>query len=306
MLRTGTTSAHSIGLASSQMKEDAVNAKDYSSSWIPDEIPLDKPSAARIYDYLLGGYHNFECDRIAVEKILELRPHVQLAALANRAFLRRAIHFLLEQGIDQFLDIGSGIPTAGNVHELVQSRNPTAHVVYVDIDPVAVAHSRAILVENPTSTAIRADLRQPDTILNHPEVRELLNFDRPLGLMLVAVLHYLVDDQQAYHAVRVLSRALVPSSYMVIAHTAAETLPPIKGTEQEILRPVTTTKSRTHEEIHRFFEDFDLVEPGLVYSPLWRPEGPEDVLLEEPEKSVAYVGIGRKLGPDAGQGAAAG
>jgi hypothetical protein len=283
-----------------------VNAKDYSSSWIPAEVPLDKPSAARIYDYMLGGYHNFECDRIAVEKILELRPHIQLAALANRAFLRRAVHFLLEQGIDQFLDIGSGIPTAGNVHELAQSGNPAAHVVYVDIDPVAVAHSRAILDENPTATAIRADLRQPETILNHPEVRELLDFDRPLGLMLVAVLHYIVDDQQAYHAVRVLSGALVPGSYMSTAHTAAEALPPVKGTQQEILRPVATTKNRTHAEILRFFEGFSLIEPGLVYSPLWRPEGPEDVLLEEPEKSVAFVGVGRKLESGGGEDVATG
>lgn len=283
-----------------------MNAKDFSSSWIPDEIPLDKPSAARIYDYLLGGYHNFECDRIAVEKILELRPHVRLAALANRAFLRRAAHFMLEQGIDQFLDIGSGIPTVGNVHELVQSRNPAAHVVYVDIDPVAVAHSRAILDDNPTATAIRADLRQPETILNHPQVRELLDFSRPLGLMLVAVLHYIMDDQQAYHAVDVLSRALVPGSYMAVAHTAAEALPPIKGAEQEILRPVATTKKRTHDEVLRFFAGFHVVEPGLVYSPLWRPEGPEDVLLEDPDKAFAFAGVGCKLGPDAAEDPAAG
>lgn len=271
-----------------------MNTADHASKWIPTGIPLEKPSAARIYDYLLGGYHNFECDRIAVEKILELRPHVQLAALANRAFLRRTIHYLLDQYVDQFLDIGSGIPTAGNVHELVQSRNPAGRVVYVDIDPVAVAHSRAILDENPSATAIRADLCQPETILNHPEVRGLLDLSRPLGLMLVAVLHYILDDRQACEAVRFLGNALVPGSYMVIAHTATEALPPVAGVREEILKPVTSTRDRTHQEILRFFEGFQLIEPGLVYSPLWHPEGPQDILLGEPEKSVVFAGMGRK------------
>jgi hypothetical protein len=275
-------------------KDDAVNSKENASNWIPDEVPLDNPSAARIYDYMLGGYHNFECDRIAVEKILELRPHVQLAAQANRSFLCRAVHFLLEQGVDQFLDIGSGIPTAGNVHELVQSRNPAGRIVYVDIDPVAVAHSCAILDENPTATAIRADLSQPETILDDPQVWDLIDFDRPLGLMLVAVLHYVVQDEPAYNAVRVLSDALASGSYVTIAHTATEALPPIAGKREELLRPVTSTKDRSREEILRFFGGFDLVDPGLVYSPLWRPEGPQDILIDQPAKSLAFAGVGRK------------
>lgn len=283
-----------------------MNSQDHESRWIPGEVPLDKSSAARIYDCLLGGYHNFECDRIAVERILELRPHVRLAALANRAFLRRAVHFLLDQGINQFLDIGSGIPTAGNVHELIQARNPGGRVVYVDIDPVAVAHSRAMLDENPNATAIRADLRQPEIILNNPEVQGLLDFEQPLGLMLVAVLHYVVDDHEASNAVEVLSAALVPGSFVALAHTATEALPPVPGTREEILRPVTSTKERTREQILRFFKNFDLVEPGLVYSPLWRPEGLQDVLLDEPEKSVAFAGVARKVESHVGRDTVAG
>jgi len=136
-------------------------------TWTPDDVLADKPNASRMYDYLLGGYHNFEIDRLAAKKVLEFYPDMRLAAYACRAFLRRVVNFLVEQGIDQFLDIGSGIPTVGNVHEVAQKANPAARVVYVDIDPVAVAHSRAMLKDNPNATAIRADARQQDQIINH-------------------------------------------------------------------------------------------------------------------------------------------
>src|SRR5918998_5714074 len=145
----------------------------------PGEIEAERPSAARIYDYLLGGYHNFEADRVVAERFRELLPEMPLYMQANRAFLRRVVGYLVGQGIDQFLDIGSGIPTVGNVHEVAQAINPAACIVYVDIDPVAVRQSEEILIDNANATVIQGDLRQPETILEHPDVQRCLDFDKP-------------------------------------------------------------------------------------------------------------------------------
>jgi hypothetical protein len=265
-------------------------------TWIPDEILLDKPNAARMYDYWLGGYHNFEADRIAAEKIAAIVPDVRLNSQANRAFLRRSVNFLVTQGIDQFLDIGSGIPTAGNVHEVAQAANPAARVVYVDIDPVAITHSRAILKDNPNAISILGDVGQPDRILNHVAVKNLLDFSQPLAVMLVAVLHYVTDDEQAYGAVRTLHDALAPGSYVAISH------PSFEGAASDVYERAAKlyTKStaqageRSSAQIRQFFDGFELVEPGLVRAPLWRPEGPDDVLLDRPERYMGFVGVGRK------------
>src|SRR5579884_3165576 len=143
--------------------------------WAPRDVPLDRPSAARMYDYYLGGFHNFELDRQMAEQAIALWPELPLIMRANRGFLRRAVNYLVTQGIDQFLDIGSGIPTVGNVHEVAQRANPNARVVYVDIDPIAVAHSRAILGDAPNVAVIQADLREPESILGHPKVTGLLD-----------------------------------------------------------------------------------------------------------------------------------
>src|SRR5215204_5210407 len=137
------------------------------------EADPERPSSARIYDYLLGGFHNFDVDRVAAQKITEILPDMPLFMRANRTFLRRVVRFLTDQGIDQFLDLGSGIPTVGNVHEVAQQANPSARVVYVDNEPVAITHSRTILQDNPKATVIQADIRQPDVILSHPEIQRL-------------------------------------------------------------------------------------------------------------------------------------
>ncbi len=162
----------------------------------PPGVSTDIPSVARMYDYFLGGYHNFAADRQAAERVLAQFPDTRFIAQANRAFLRRAVTFLGEQGIAQFLDIGSGILTVGNVHEIVQAGNPNARVVYVDSDPVAVIHSETILADNPNAAAVRADARQPEAILAHPEVRRLLDPARPLAVLLVALLHFVTDDRK--------------------------------------------------------------------------------------------------------------
>jgi hypothetical protein len=265
-------------------------------TWIPEGVDLERPSVARIYDYMLGGYHNFEIDRLVGEKLLEIYPDSRLAAQALRECLRRMVTFLVEQGIDQFLDIGSGIPTVGNVHEVVQRANPAAHVVYVDIDRVAVTHSRAMLKDNPNATAIWGDAHYPDQILNHAEVRSLIVFSRPAAVLFLGLLQYIVDDDQAHDTVRAFRNVLVPGSYIAISHGTRDNAPPAQTEQAEKLSALTPTPSkyRTRSQIQQLFEGLELIEPGVVYIPLWRPEGPDDVFLDQPERSMMWGGVGRK------------
>jgi hypothetical protein len=267
------------------------------ATWTPDDFLADKPNFARIYDCLLGGYNNFEIDRLAAKRVLEVDPNARLSAHANRAFLRRVVSFLVEQGIDQFLDIGSGIPTRGNVHEVAQKANPAAHVVYVDIDPVAVAHARALLKDNPNAIAIRADARWPDKILDHAEVKGLLDFSRPVAVLLLLIMHSIPDDEEAYGAVRVLRQALTRGSYIAVSHASYDDAPPgvIEKLEKIGADSPTPGKARSRAEILRFFDGLELVEPGLVPTPAWRPEGPDDVFFDHPERSLTFGGVGRKV-----------
>ncbi len=243
------------------------------------DAPLDKPSVARMYDYYLGGFHNFAIDRQAADTVATLHPDVALVMRANRAFLRRAVHFLIVQGIDQFLDIGSGIPTVGNVHEVAQRENPAARVVYVDSDPVAVAHSAAILQGNDAAAIVQADARRPEQILSDPVVRRMLDFDRPLGVLIVALLHFIPDDGEAYGLVRAVRDAVAPGSYLVIGHGTMEGLPPERYAQMERLYAQTTNpgRFRSRAAVERFFEELTVLEPGIVHVPLWRPEGADDL-----------------------------
>src|SRR5512139_2250285 len=168
------------------------------SAWAPPGIDSQKPSVARVYDYLLGGTHNFESDRDLATGLLRIEPLAREAAKANRAFLARSVRFLAGCGIDQFLDIGSGIPTQGNVHEHARSVNPAARVVYVDSDPVAVAHSRVILTGDDRAAIIQGDMRRPADILAHPALKDLIDFDRPVAILLVAALHMIKHDEDPY------------------------------------------------------------------------------------------------------------
>ncbi|MFQ5340897.1 MAG: SAM-dependent methyltransferase [Anaerolineae bacterium] len=269
-----------------------------SPSQIPEGLALDEPSAARIYDYLLGGFHNFEIDRLAAEQALQILPDVRLTAQANRAFLRRVVNFLIEEGIDQFLDVGSGIPTAGNVHEIVQAGNPSARVVYVDIDPVAVSHSRSILRDNPNASVIQADARDPEQILQHAEARRLLDFSQPAAILLISVLHLIPDDEEAYSTVRGLCDAVAPGSYIAIAHGTYEggSMEVSRQLQEVSARTTTPQKLRSRYEIELFATELELVEPGLVWVPQWRPEGPEDIFFDQPERSLNLGGVGRKPG----------
>jgi S-adenosyl methyltransferase len=254
------------------------------------------PSAARMYDYYLGGHHNLAIDRDAADAAIAIYPGFPLVMQVNRAFLRRAIQFLVGQGIDRFLDIGSGIPTVGNVHLIAQLANAAARVVYVDVDPVAVAHSAVLLQDNDGASIINADLREPEVILDQPTVRELLGSGQPVALILAFVLHFLVDDEQALRVVRTLRDALPPGSYVVISHGTVEHLPP--DILDRLVRLYTTTSQpvriRSRAEILNFFEGLELVEPGLVYVPLWRSEEEGDLLLDRPEQSSGFAGVARK------------
>jgi SAM-dependent methyltransferase len=262
--------------------------------WVPETIDVEQPSAARIYDYLLGGSHNFAVDREFARQVMAVLPDGPVQAHANRAFLRRAVQYLAEAGIRQFLDIGSGIPTLGNVHEVARQAVPDARVVYVDVDPVAAAHGRAILAGDDRATVIQEDLRHPDRILAHPELRTVLDLDRPVAVLLVAILHVIPDADDPHGIVARLRDALAPGSWLAIAHGTDESRP----AEVEELRRLsektpTPLVIRSRAEVTRFFGGWELVEPGLVWAPQWHPDSPDDVGTH-PEMSGNLVGAGRK------------
>jgi hypothetical protein len=259
-----------------------------------------KPAtAARMYDYYLGGYHNFRADQEAAERVLDQFPHLTWVAKVNRAFLGRAVRYMVGQGIRQFLDLGSGIPTEGNVHEIAQKAAPDARVVYVDIDPVAVAESLEILEGNDRATAIRADMRAPEAILAHDSVRRLIDFNQPTGLLLAAVLHFIPEDDTAYSLVRYLLDALAPGSYIAISHIASESFVPgdrmtaaTAVYEQQTSTPVD---SRSKSDVERFFAGTDLVEPGVVWGNEWRPAPGDPVIHDDdPQKKGVWAGVSRK------------
>ncbi|MEU0212618.1 SAM-dependent methyltransferase [Streptomyces canus] len=267
-------------------------------AWAPRSIDISVPSVSRIYDFYLGGSHNFEADREAARRVMEFAPGLPKTMQANRAFLRRAVRFAADEGITQFLDIGSGIPTFGNVHEVAQSARPGARVVYVDHDPVAVAHSQAVLEGNADAGVVAADLRKPQEILASPEVQHLIDLNRPVALLLVAILHFVEDADDPYGAVAELRDALAPGSLLVLTHASHEGIPlPQERTEgavdvyKDIRNPLIM---RSREEIARFFEGYDMVEPGLVSPPRWRPESatwnPDD---EDPWAFSGFAGVGR-------------
>jgi hypothetical protein len=263
-------------------------------------INTSVPNPARIYDYLLGGKDNYPADREVAEQVIEIAPVTRDIVLDNRAFLRRAVRYLTrEAGIRQFIDLGSGLPTHGNVHEIAQAIAPDARVVYVDNDAMVVTHSRALLAADNT-IAIHADLREPDTILGHPEVRELIDFDRPVGLLLLAILHFIPDDQDPVGVVARFRDALPAGSYLAISHSTRDI--PVRpdmsaaqmtemGAKVERLYQLTTTSlvTRPRARVERFFDGFELVEPGLVEIQRWRPDRRRSML-----PGGFYGGVGRK------------
>jgi hypothetical protein len=246
-----------------------------------------------MYDYLLGGFHNFAADREVARQAIEAMPDAAVQAQANRAFLHRAVRFLVDAGVRQFLDLGSGIPTLGNVHEIAQEAAPEAAVVYVDIDPIAVAHSRHILTANRRAGVVHEDLRRPHRVLADPEVRRVLDLSKPVAVLAVAVLHAIGDEDDPVGTLGRYGEAAVPGSYLVIAHGVASRGEESKRLVEILKRTATPVTARAAPEIEAMFDGFDLIEPGLVWAPLWRPESPDEV-PDRPELSGNLVGVGRK------------
>ena len=260
-------------------------------SWVPAGLDLDRPNAARMYDYYLGGSHNFAVDREVAVRAIEAWPDMPRVMQANRAFLRRAVRYLAGQGVRQFLDIGSGIPTVGNVHEVARAATPEARVVYVDTDPIAVAHSRAILAGDEYTAVVQADGRDPEALLADAHLRGLLDLDQPVGLLMVALLHFVPDDQDPPGILARYRSLLAPGSYLVVSHASTEGSPD-RAPVQELYRQTPTPiQLRSRADITRLFAGFELVEPGVVYLPEWRPEYPEDA-EEDPRWVSGFCGIG--------------
>lgn len=262
-------------------------------TWAPAELDLDRPNAARMYDYYLGGSHNFAVDRELAGSVLDLWPDMPRAMQANRAFLRRAVRFVAGQGVRQFLDIGSGIPTVGNVHEVAQEAAPDARVVYVDTDPIAVTHSRALLAGDERTVVVQADGREPESLLADPQVTAHLDLGRPVGLLMVALLHFVPDEQDPRGIIRRYARLLPPGSWFVMSHGSTDGFAADGGRMEEFYRRTPTPVTlRTRPELEAMLADIDPVEPGIAYITTWRPDaGDEDE--DDPSWVCTYGVVGR-------------
>jgi hypothetical protein len=260
------------------------------------DVDVDVPSVARMYDFYLGGAHNFAVDRQAAQRVIDVYPDLPRVIQANRAFLRRAVTFIADQGIDQFLDIGSGIPTAGNVHEVAQRANAAARVVYVDNDPVAVRHSRTLLLDDSRTGVVLADARATEQIFSDSQVKRLLDLARPVGVLVMGLVHFFPDDVEAYELIRRLYEKVPSGSYFALTHATTERMTDEMRRQLELVysRTPTPIRFRTRDEIRQLLSDFELVEPGLVYLSEWRPEGPEEPFYAVPVRSNGFASVGYK------------
>ena len=232
------------------------------------------PNVARIYDYLLGGKDHYAADREAAAKILKLIPDATVACHENRKFLQRVVRYLAEAGIRQFIDIGTGLPTQGNVHEIAQKHAPGASVVYVDYDPVVVSHATALLARDDNVEAIRGDLRRPEEILSSPDLTKLIDLSQPVAILLIAVLHFIRDDEDPPGVLKTLKQAMAPGSYLAISHiTGDEMAKEDSLAAQDIYKKASApVVPRTHGEIIQFFDHLMLIYPNLVNISKWPVE----------------------------------
>ena len=264
------------------------------------DLRTDVPHPARVYDYLLGGKDNYAADRDAAAQGLQRNPHSRIPPRTNREFLRRAVHYLAaEAGIRQFLDIGTGLPTSPNVHEIAQAVDPTARVVYVDNDPIVLAHARALLTSSAQGRTryVDADLRDPHAILAAPELRATLDLTQPVALLLIAILHFVGDDDQPHRIVGELVEALPPGSYLALSHLTGDFDPTAwAGVSAVYAAKGVTMQVRPRPTIEGFFTGLHLVEPGLQVVTGWRPDPAEvgnDAAVTDQQVSV-YGAVARK------------
>lgn len=238
-------------------------------------IDTSVPSIARIYDYFLDGKDNFACDRELAAELLRVAPEAKAMAQDNRAFLGRVVRYLAGRGVTQFLDIGTGLPTQSNVHEVAQEINPDTKVAYVDNDPVVLVHARALLADNPHTIVIDADVRDPDALLTDRALRELIDFDQPVAVLLVGILYFFPEEDRPFDIVAAFREAVAPGSYLALSHVVADEGPDELGQAQELYRSFLKRSGdarRTRAQVLSFFDGLEFVEPGLVPARHWRPD----------------------------------
>lgn len=262
----------------------------------------ERPAPARVYDYLLGGATNFECDRQAANRVLDVVPEIRDCAWANRGFHQRAARWIAERGVRQFMDIGSGLPTLGNTHEVTQLVAPGCRVVYVDSDPMVSQVSQRLVTDPSRVRVIWGDLRDPENILSHPGVRDFIDFSQPAGLLLTAVVHFVADEHDPQKLVRSLVNALAPGSYMALSHLTHDRMPlrSVNAFQGLFERGTEQIHFRSREEVARYFTGMELVPPSLrgtegalSYAGVW---GAEDPTVADTDGSRwIYCGVARRL-----------
>ncbi|MEU0210081.1 SAM-dependent methyltransferase [Streptomyces canus] len=256
-----------------------------------EEIDTTKPHPARIYDYLLGGKDNYEVDRQAGEQLIAAAPEARIGVRANRAFLRRAVRHVVGTGVRQILDIGTGLPTSPNVHETALEVAPDIRVAYVDNDPIVHTHAGALLSAAGKTGIVLADLRDPRAILDDPDVHAVIDFDEPVALLLVAVIHFLTDADKPEEIIATLRDALAPGSHLILSHATGD-FADRNGAAAVYSKATASMNLRTRTEIERFFDGFELIDPGVAQVPFWRPDTPPPPRSEE---IGFYGGVARKL-----------
>jgi hypothetical protein len=245
------------------------------ADWIPNSVGPERPSPARIYDYVLDGTHNFAADRAVIDKALEVRPEIRQGVMRNRAFLRRAVLFLIEQGIRQFLDLGSGILTVGNVHEIAQQADPACRVVYVDVDPVAAAHSQFMLEGNDRAVMVEADVGDVSSVLGAEQTKSTLDFSQPIGILAVTIGHFISPEQDPVRVFGAYHDAVVPDSYLAMTHLTEDFAPTkIKQVTEMAKKAKVSLFPRTRAEVLDLLAGFELVEPGVDHHRAMAPRPP--------------------------------
>ncbi|MFI1166898.1 SAM-dependent methyltransferase [Streptomyces sp. NPDC020801] len=257
-----------------------------------EEIDTSRPHPARIYDYLLGGKDNYAVDQRAGDELAAVAPEVRIGLRANRAFLQRAVRHVVNGGVRQILDIGTGLPTSPNVHEIAHEVAPEVRVAYVDNDPIVKVHADALLSRSGTTGVVLADLRDPQALLDHPDVRRVIDFQEPVAVLLAAVLHFLTDAEEPERVVATLRDALPAGSFLVLSHATGDFAD--RSDAQAVYNRATATLNlRSRTEVERFFSGLELVEPGLAQVPFWRPDTAPAAGSEE---IGIYAGVARKSG----------
>lgn len=279
------------------MSEKATAVPGEDPPYVP-EFDVSRPTIARVYDAVLGGKDNFAADREGAATFTNYVPNAREAALDNRAGLEKGVAYMAKKGIDQFLDVGAGLPTMRNTHQVAQEVNPQAKVVYVDNDPIVLAHGRALLATNDSTTIVTADLREPEGILKHEEVERWIDFSRPVGLMVVGLLMHFHRNERPGEWVRTLLKACPSGSYLFITDFADTGLPEQQAVEKAGLESLGNGWIRTPEEIEEHFQGLPLVSPGLDFVSRWFPDEPDREVPAvedlEPHLRIMMAGIGYK------------